>query len=82
MILKVTYNDSYHLRALEIKETGSLAGLGEPPQGSTVEEEGQGKAGSREHCGPVQLRCSVLGRWVLHSFLPGLAGIELAQCRH
>ena len=37
------------------------------------EEEGQGKAGSREHCAPVQLRCSVLGRWVLHSFLAWLA---------
>lgn len=32
VILKVTYNDSYHLRALEIKETGSSAGLGEPPR--------------------------------------------------
>lgn len=30
MILKVTYKWLYYLRALEIKERGSLAGLGEP----------------------------------------------------
>ena len=30
VILKVTYKWLYYLRALEIKERGSLAGLGEP----------------------------------------------------
>lgn len=42
-----------------------------------------GKVGSGQHCGPVQLRCSVLGRHPARP--PGLAGalvIELAQCRH
>lgn len=51
------------LRALGIEEIGSL-GAGrmwslwaESPMGSADSEEGQGKAGSGEHCGPVQLRC-------------------------
>lgn len=70
---EVTFND-YHLEHWGSKrESPWGAGGMQALRGSADSEEGQGKAGYGEHCGPVQLRCSVLGRCVLHCFLAWLA---------
>lgn len=68
MTLEVTFSD-HHLehrgsRVGGPEGQGAVGGGMErrAPQGSADSEEGQGKAGSGEHWGPVQLRCSVLGR--------------------
>lgn len=77
MTAEVTFND-HHLEHWGSRREGPGGrgavgpGGGSAPQGSADSEEGQGRAGSGEHCGPVRLRCSVLGRRVLHSLLAWL----------
>lgn len=63
---------------------GGLRGCWRAPWGSADSEEGQGKSGSGEHCGPVPTEM-LLRAWPMRPALPpGLAGTlltELAQCR-
>lgn len=78
MTLEVTFNDHHlehwgsRMRALEGQGNVGPGGGGRAPQGSTDSEEGQGKAGSGEHCGPASTE--MLCAWQMRpALLPGLA---------